>query len=260
MGSARDLSTILRGPGVQRTCDLVHRRQGRSRRECSPDHFARFGRQEPSARETLTNGAHPGRRDREKPLADPARPATIEKEGHDMRTLRLSLLGSVIIMSLAGPSGAVLSQDDAEGSPVTHVTGTIIDTSYDPSTGKLSYAPGDIHHMKGSSYIETNEWSDPRLPADKRMLLDFTTYPYQGGRLMVARTSLRLDGPDGSWVGTGVGLSFPDGTSQGQDVLVGQGAYEGLFAVLYCGTDMRCDGFIIEGEMPQQPEAVPPAE
>ena len=35
---------------------------------------------------------------------------------------------------------------------------------------------------------------------------------------MVARTSIRLDGSDGAWVGTGVGLAYPDGTSEGQDV------------------------------------------
>jgi len=179
-----------------------------------------------------------------------------------MRTLRLSLVGTVILVLLGGGlSMAVMAQEEGESPLVTHVTGTIIDTSYDDSMAEITYAPGDVTHVNGASYVETNVWDDPRLPAEKRLILNFTTYPDDGGRFMVARTSIRLDGPDGAWVGTGVGLAYPDGTSEGQDVLVGEGAYEGLIAVLYCGTDMGCTGSIIEGDMPTQPALVePPAE
>jgi hypothetical protein len=176
-----------------------------------------------------------------------------------MRTLKLSLAGTVILVLVCGLAGTVVALDEADGSPVTHVTGTVVDTFYDDSTGELTYSPGDVHHLSGATYIETNEWSDPRLPAEKEMVLDLTTYPYEGGRLMITRASIRLDGLDGSWVGTGVGLAYPDGSSQRQDVLVGEGAYEGLFAVLSCGTDMGCDGFIFEGEMPPQPQPVEPS-
>jgi hypothetical protein len=171
----------------------------------------------------------------------------------------LTVVATVVVFG--GLGGTVLAQEEADDSPVTHVTGTIVDTFYDDSTGELTSAPGDINHMSGATYVETNEWSDPRLPAEKRMVLDFTTYPYEGGRLMVTRTSIRMDGADGSWVGTGVGLSRPDGSSQGQDVLVGEGGYEGLFAVLNCGTATGCDGYIFEGQMPPPPDPVePPAE
>jgi hypothetical protein len=173
-----------------------------------------------------------------------------------MRTLRLSLVGTVILALLGGAGGAMLAQEGSEGSAVAHVTGTITDTFFDDSTGEVIYEAGDIHLATGVTYIETNEWSDPRLPAEKKMVLDFTTYPYEGGRLMVTRTSIRMDDTDGSWVGTGVGLAYPDGTSSGRDVLVGAGAYEGLFAVLDCGADMACDGYIFEGGMPAQPDAV----
>ena len=175
-----------------------------------------------------------------------------------MRTFRLSLVGTVTLVLLGGLGGEVLAQAEGDNPLVTHVTGTIIDTVYDDSTAEITYAPGDVTHATGATYIETNEWSDPRLPAEKRLILDFTTYPDDGGRLMVARTSIRLDGPDGAWVGTGVGLAYPDGTSEGQDVLVGEGAYEGLTAVLHCGTDLVCDGYIFEGPMPTQPDPVEP--
>ena len=178
-----------------------------------------------------------------------------------MRTLRLSLVGTVMLVLLGGPGSVVMAQEDTDGPLVTHVTGTIIDTFYDDSTAEITYAPGDVTHATGATYVETNEWSDPRLPAEKRLILDFTTYPDGGGRFMVTRTSIRLDGPDGAWVGTGVGLVYPDGTSEGQDVLVGEGAYEGLTAVLHCGPDPGCDGYIFEGQMPTQPDPVePPAE
>ncbi len=61
------------------------------------------------------------------------------------------------------------------------------------------------------------------MPSKKRMVLDFVTHPDGEGRFLVTRTSIRLDRPDGSWVGTGVGMVYPDGSSIGQDVLVGQG-------------------------------------
>jgi hypothetical protein len=166
-----------------------------------------------------------------------------------------------MLVLLGGSGSAVMAQEEGESPLVTHVTGTIIDTFYDDSMAEITYAPGDVNHVTGATYVETNEWSDPRLPAEKKLILDFTTYPDGDGRLMVARTSIRLDGPNGAWVGTGVGLAYPDGTSEGQDVLVGEGAYEGLIAVLYCGTDMGCTGSIIEGDMPTQPAPIePPAE
>lgn len=175
-----------------------------------------------------------------------------------MRMLRSSLVGMAILALLGGLGGAAMAQEEADSPLVTHVTGTIIDTAYDDSTAEITYAPGDVHHATGATYSETNEWSDPRLPAEKRLVLDLTTYPDDGGRFMVTRTSIRLDGADGAWVGTGVGLGYPDGTSEGQDVLVGEGAYEGLTAVLHCGTDLGCDGYIFEGPMPTQPDPVEP--
>ena len=177
-----------------------------------------------------------------------------------MRTLHLSGVVLVAVAVLWGTGDVAVAQDEAASVlPATRVTGTIVDTFYDDSSAQVEFAPGDVHHVTGATYIETNEWSDPRLPTEKKMVLDFTTYPFEGDRLMVTRTSIRLDDSDGSWVGSGVGLSYPSG-SQGQDVLVGEGAYAGLFAVLNCGSEAGCEGFIFEGEMPPVPEPVPPAE
>ena len=175
-----------------------------------------------------------------------------------MRTLRLSLAWAAIVMLIGGLATVGLAEDQTAGGPVSHVSGTIVDTSYDDSMAKATTAPGDVHLVEGASYVETNTWNDPRLPIEKRLVLNFTTYPDAGGRMMVTRTSIRLDGPDGAWVGTGVGLSYPDGHSEGQDVLIGEGAYEGLIAVLHCGTEKGCTGVIVEGAMPTQPDPVPP--
>ena len=45
-----------------------------------------------------------------------------------MRTLRLSLVASVMLVLLGGSGGGVMAQQDAGGPLVTHVTGTITDT------------------------------------------------------------------------------------------------------------------------------------
>ena len=87
-----------------------------------------------------------------------------------MRTSQLSLVGTVILTLLGGLGSAVMAQEEGEGPLVTHVTGTIIDTFYDDSMAEITYAPGDVTRVTGATYVETNEWSDPRLPAEKRLV------------------------------------------------------------------------------------------
>ena len=69
----------------------------------------------------------------------------------------------------------------------------------------------------------------------------------------------RLDGPEGAWSGTERGLFLPDGERVGLLVLTGEGANEGLSAVLVTsmGSSWRdmFEGYIYEGGLPPMPEA-----
>ncbi|HEX5015168.1 MAG TPA: hypothetical protein VFV72_13540 [Candidatus Limnocylindrales bacterium] len=52
------------------------------------------------------------------------------------------------------------------------------------------------------------------------------------GAAAVFRGTHLLVDEAGSWTGTSTGLAYPDGSIDGQDVLIGRGAYEGLYAIL----------------------------
>jgi hypothetical protein len=58
----------------------------------------------------MTCGPHPGRRDRVEPLANPAR---VYDKGDVMRTLRLSLAGTVIVVLLGIPGSVVAAEEEA---------------------------------------------------------------------------------------------------------------------------------------------------
>ena len=78
---------------------------------------------------------------------------------------------------------------------------------------------------------------------------------------MVARAAVRLEGPDGYWTSTARAVIRPEGTTFAMDIYVGGGGYEGLHAILDCGTTTGpdCGGHVIEDEMPPLPSVTPAA-
>ena len=186
-----------------------------------------------------------------------------------MRTLRLSLVGTVMLVLLGGLSMAVMAQGDEGSEPaaITPVTGTLIGSEIDDSDEEYSVGEDGVTHARGARHAETYEWDDERLPPVKRMVLDFDMYPQAGtGGVVVYRSTVRLDGPDGSWTGTGQYFGPVDGShltagvyAGSQEVLVGQGAYEGLTAILGCAPITGCAGYIVAGELPPLPDPVEPA-
>jgi hypothetical protein len=176
-----------------------------------------------------------------------------------MRTLRLSLAGAVILALLGSVSGAVLAQDDTEDQArVAHVTGKLIDQVWDDTQLDFTTEAG-VNYGRGMRLMETYEWSDPRLPALKTSILNFNSYPSRDAeRGIMTQLSNRMEGPDGAWVGTATSMQFVDGRGQGQDIYVGEGAYEGLVAVMFCDSE-GCEGQIFEGELPPVPDPVEPS-
>ena len=185
-----------------------------------------------------------------------------------MRTMRLSLAGTVILGLLGGLGCAVMAQGEDGAKPVTitPVTGTIIGSLFDDSDEEDSVDADGLGHGRGARLKETFRWDDERLPPVKWSVLDFDMYPNEGtGKVWVMSSTIRLDGPDGYWTGTGQWFgpvdSIPEGAAVytgGQDVLVGHGAYEGLMAVMGCDRTTVCSGYIFEGELPPLPEPVEP--
>ena len=183
-----------------------------------------------------------------------------------MRTLRLGLVGLVSLGLLAGPSMAAATQEDEqEPSTATYVTGVAIP---DPESGSYVSEP------EGASYSELEmDWSDPRLPS--HMLVRANPEGVQGihpdGSGVTVRMALavRLEGPEGSWSGTGHELAWtlvPESGEGSQEawtqllLLIGEGEYEGLAATL-TGTGDRVtpafEGFIFENAL-TMPDPIEP--
>ncbi len=89
-----------------------------------------------------------------------------------------------------------------------------------------------LYYSRGTVGEWTVEWSDPRLPPKMWHRIDFEGYggDEPDGGVTPYATSVLLQGDDGSWAGTGRGVGYDDGFVQ--TVLVGEGAYEGLYAIL----------------------------
>ncbi len=81
-----------------------------------------------------------------------------------MRTLRLSLVGMVILALLAGPSVAVVGRSGDESGWATPVTGNRLSVTFDDSEEEYSEEAGYVQ-VRGLIVDETWEWSDPRLPS-----------------------------------------------------------------------------------------------
>jgi hypothetical protein len=193
-----------------------------------------------------------------------------------MRTLRMSLAGSVILGLLASLSLVVVAQE-GEPAPVTFVTGTVVEQFLhdelwedDPEQFFASTVRGyDIERDLGGGLIEQQvDWSDPRLPA-KHWLTG--NYHWIGeanegpdGAITTAISHL-LEGPEGRWVGTGRFVEDAD-EQFGFYVLTGEGAYGGLYALLrgapgmdqHGPYDLAYEGYIFEGDLLPFPDAPVP--
>ena len=77
-----------------------------------------------------------------------------------MRTLRLSLVGTVMLALLGGLGGAVMALDEEE-MPVTatRVTGTQIDSVWDESEMEETSDEHGVGGLRGLRIRETWEWS-----------------------------------------------------------------------------------------------------
>ena len=175
--------------------------------------------------------------DRAEPLANPARRWKGELS---MRTLRVSLVGTVILMLLGGLGGAVVAQDEVEEPTAVRVTVT------QECAGR-------------STCIWTH--GDPRLPdtLTTEMFTGSVEVPGAGfldaGFAWMEQSS---EGPDGGW--TGYVYALWGEPTQNFLVLSGTGANEGWHYIA-SGTDPDTDGdfewlgTLYAGELPPFPEA-----
>ena len=193
-----------------------------------------------------------------------------------MRTLRLSLAWMVTLTLIAGLAAIAAAQE--EPAPVTFVTGTVVEAySPDDGEGESDLASHDLRGyevMTQSAPIhEVVEWSDPRLPTDLWLVLGYTLISTgvdereSVGAMNIAWQGL-LEDEQGRWHVTGRSVQGND-EKYSLYVLTGEGAYEGLSALLrgtapddaeaallhaHAPWDMGYEGYIFEAELTPFPD------
>jgi hypothetical protein len=192
-----------------------------------------------------------------------------------MRTLRMGLAGTVTLVLVASLSGTVAAQDE-EPAPITFVTGWVFDQSVhtevrdwedrEPDPPNIVRGYEVTSDGRDDLIEESVAWSDPRLPTEHWVTLRYQSVSHpteEEGALTTATSHLLVD-EAGSWSGTG--RMVEDGRSQLSFYeLTGEGAYEGLHALLWGPgvnspgpMDIAYEGYIFEGDLLPFPEAPVP--
>jgi hypothetical protein len=192
------------------------------------------------------------------------RPASYDKGGKTMRALRLSLLATVTVSLLGGPSIVVLAQDDEDQViTATYVTGETID-KLEVSPGVYSESNG-VEQLRDSTYEDTFEWSDPRLPSVMQISENLDIRYREDGDAWAWVGNIRLEDEDGAWAGPEYGMGEWSGDRlllhPRMMLLTGEGAYEGLTAMLQRrwetddpGYPASVEGYIFVGDLPPMPD------
>lgn len=182
-----------------------------------------------------------------------------------MRTLRLSLATTLTLVLLGGLASTASAQDEAV--TATYVTGLV--TDYMPLQSGNTSSEDGLWMLTDDQYELEIAWSDPRLPSLKHGREN--QYQYHKGDDLWAQAlagTIRLEGPDGAWVGTAHGMADQD-AERGRQMtkvmlLEGEGGYDGLQAVIIATIDEAVtpfpsyEGFILERDLPSLPEPVEP--
>jgi hypothetical protein len=174
---------------------------------------------------------------------------------------------------LAGSAVGVAAQDEALPTPPQPFTG-VVDCG-----GQIASAPGEggtYDLPEGSMTVQMlhgNTWrpsartmSDPRL--EGTYSISFDEDRYFGSALaddtQVGAGTWRIENDEGAWQGSYHIFGMGDGADVTVTVpLIGEGAYEGLTAIVESAFDAQAcrwdwRGLILRGELPAYPE--PPAE
>jgi hypothetical protein len=164
-----------------------------------------------------------------------------------MRATRSALTAAISVALCLGPVTSATAQE--EPAPVTFVTGSVVEV-YGRGFTEAN-VPSDVRGYEvtvGTSQPtlmrQVVEWSDSRLPHDLWLAADYTLIwrpsdVLDGAMNTVSRNL--LEDEQGCWRGTGRWVNGA-GERFSFYVLIGEGAYEGLYTLLHGVTPADADG------------------
>lgn len=176
-----------------------------------------------------------------------------------MRTLRLSLAGTVIAVLLGGLGSAVLAQDEDSLDPMraskfTGTWGEVISEVPMEDWAWMPGPPGSFESLDNET-IAPFEASDPRISGTWTQVLDMRTFIIDEAADIWAPVwsgVVRIENEEGAWSGPFDGFFADSGHEWYR--LEGEGAYEGLLAVLRWAEEGDLyEGVIIPGVPPDYP-------
>jgi hypothetical protein len=174
-----------------------------------------------------------------------------------MRTLRLSLVGTVVLALLGGTFAVALAQTDSEteGSDASAVLSFTAPYGTQTDLG-TAVADEDRSGYRDAAYTVRFETGDPRISGEMWTLHNWERYRDSQGATIVGLAG--IDGEAGAWQGTFHGYASPGDKYLAYQVdLAGEGAYEGLSAMLFMtdnGSSFDVEGMVFPGELPPLPE------
>ena len=165
-----------------------------------------------------------------------------------MRTLRLSLIGAVMVLLLASLTVPVVGQEDTD----THVTGSLLACGQYGDRTVQEDDSVELHLFRGRC---SGQMSDPRVSGTYESDIQEVCFKEAGDRVCMLSATGEIQGPDGTWVGTWG--SVHDATLTGLptwSVMEGTGAYEGWTYWFYTPDQLdgsaAVSGIIYEGPPP----------
>lgn len=179
-----------------------------------------------------------------------------------MRTLRLSLAGTVILMLLGGMAAMAVAQEDPAAMQAPHqVTGQGWPATWRPGVSERDAERGVLKRY-GWQFSDRVEMDDPRLTGTLWSVwnTDVTGAP---SKVHAGTAALVSDG--GSWIGTGLGYRGPENDHRRLFLeLTGAGDYAGYSALLYWhvredkvgAVPWDIDGLVFAGALPPYPDPV----
>jgi len=183
-----------------------------------------------------------------------------------MRTLRLFLVGTVILTLLGGLGGAVLAQDE-EDAPAWVKLLTRGDLRIEGMAGSALPGVGFRESIRDLQGAWDNTYSDARLDGTQHLVHNEDC---AADGICVAWGTVDIEGPDGTTTWTGWYHEIDDDDTDGVDdaswhfVLTGTGPNEGLTAILFSlGVWEQFPneyGVIYRGDPPPGPEVLLAAE
>jgi hypothetical protein len=177
-----------------------------------------------------------------------------------MRTLRLSLVGTVILVLLGGAGSAVTAQD-ASGPVYATGTGQCIEP---PGRTVQDDGAVELHVFRNECTLTS---SDPRLSGTGVYDVQQFCLKEEVGHVCMGWVTSEVVGPDGTWVGTAGYVEDPSRAElPSWGVAEGTGAYEGWTYWYHIPDLLAPDspdyGILYEGPPPPWGETLPltPAE